>query len=342
MSKNKGFPINIAGIPEIFEVIDVPLNEIELDEDNPRIGYYKDNYSFVTDHFSQDQVQLGIKAYPEAYNRLKENIESNNGTVLEIWLIKKGNKYLCIDGNTRVLIYRELREKYPDKLEWQRIRAKVLLKEKVDDRTINFIRLMAHLRGVNEWQVYERARLLYILFHEKGYTEGELRNYTKLSLTNIRRWRDAYMTMNEQFLPKYSQNFSDALTKFSYFVEYFNPKIVNGMKRYGLTVQDFCDWVGNNEIKKGQEVRLLKEIFKNQITADVLVTRGFEAAKEELINVAPALGSRLFDHVEQCIKGFKKMTREEEADIKSRKDTKRLKMVNELHQELDKFLKCPN
>ena len=52
------------------------------------------------------------------------------------------------------------------------------MKEKVDDRTVNFIRLMAHLRGVNEWQVYERARLLYKLYHDKGYTEKELQTFT--------------------------------------------------------------------------------------------------------------------------------------------------------------------
>jgi hypothetical protein len=335
----KSYCINIAGVPENFEIIDVPIDDITLDEENPRIGYYKDNYSFVIDHFSQEQVKLGLKAYPDAYSRLKDNIEHNGSIIVEIWLIKKEEKYLCIDGNTRVLIYRDLRDEYPNKPEWQKIRAKVLLKERVDDRTVNFIRLMAHLRGVNEWQVYERARLLYILYHDKGYTEKELQTFTKLSLTNIRKWRDAYMTMNEQFLPKYSQNFSDALTKFSYFVEYYNPKIVNGMKRYGLNVQDFCEWVGNNEIKRGMEVRLLKDIFKNEKAAEVLATRGFDAAKNELMHVAPALGSKLFEHIDECIQGFKKMTVEEERGILSKKDPNKLKMINDLHKELDFFVK---
>lgn len=329
--------INIAGNPVDYTIEDVPIDLIELDEDNPRIGYYKDNQSIVTDHFTQDQIAFGIQAgYQDAYIHLKENIESNGSTMVEIWLAKKGDKYLCIDGNTRVLIYRDLQKKYPSKPEWRMIKAKIPIKE-IDERTKDFIRLMAHLRGVNDWQVYERARLLYLLSATKGYTDEELRISTKLSIHEIKRWRLAYMIMNDQFLPKYEHN-SDAhaLSKFSYFVEYTNPKILNGMKRYGLDVQDFCDWVGTNEIKRGQDVRLLKDIFQNKAAAELLSTRGFEAAREELLHSEPALGSKLFEHVSECIQGFKNMTREEERQ--TLKDSNKLKMISDLDKELNSFL----
>jgi hypothetical protein len=336
-SVRRNYRTSIAGIPKDVEVNDIPTDDIELDEDNPRIGYYRDNLSRMSDHVSQEGVAYGIKmGYLVEYNRLKDSIEQNGGTLVEIWVARKEDKYLCIDGNTRVMIYRELQSKYPNKPEWQKIKAKILPKN-IDDRTKDFLRLMAHLRGVNDWQVYERARLLYLLWYNKGYTEEELRNTTKLSLNDIRRWREAYRTMNEQFLPKYSHR-SDALTKFSYFVEYQNPKILNGMKRYGMNAQDFCDWVGNGEIPRGQDVRLLKTIFESKSAAEALRTRGFEAAKDELMHVEPALGSKLFEHVEECIQGFREMTREEEHEILSEKDPIKLRMINELRKELDGFL----
>jgi len=341
LSERRKYRTNIAGIPRDVGIDDIPIDDIELDEENPRIGYYKDNLSRVSSRFSQKEVMLGLKAiYLDEYNRLKDSIESNGSAIVEIWVAKKGDKYLCIDGNTRVMIYRELRDKYPNRPEWQKIKAKILPKN-IDDRIKNFIRLIEHLRGVNDWQVYERARLLYLLWYNQGYTEEELRNTTKLSTNDIRRWREAYRTMNEQFLPKYSQK-SDALTKFSYFVEYQNPKIINGMKRYGMNAQDFCDWVGNDEIERGQDVRLLKAIFESKSAAEMLRTRGFEAAKDELMHVVPALGSELFEHVDKCIQGFRKMTREEEHEILSDKDPIKLKMINELHKELDNFLKSQN
>jgi len=339
--EKRNYHTSIAGILKDVEIDDIPTDDIELDEENPRIGYYKDNQSRVSDRFSQQDVMYGIKmGYLVEYNRLKDSVEQNGGTLVEIWVAKKGDKFLCIDGNTRVMIYRELQGKYPNRPEWQKIKAKILPKN-VDDRTKDFIRLMAHLRGVNDWQVYERARLLYLLWYDKGYTEEQLRNTTKLSLNDIRRWREAYKTMNEQFLPKYSHR-SDALTKFSYFVEYQNPKIINGMKRYGMNAQDFCDWVGNDEIERGQDVRLLKAIFESKSAAEALRTRGFEAAKDELMHVVPALGSKLFEHVDECIQGFRKMTREEEHEILSNKDPIKLRMINELHKELGNFLKSEN
>ena len=180
--------------------------------------------------------------------------------------------------------------------------------------------------------------MLYLLWNKKGYHDEELRNMTKLSLHDIKKWRSAYMTMNEQFLPKYSAK-PDALTKFSYFVEFQNPKIINGMKKYGMDLSDFCDWVGRDEINRGQDVRLLKDIFENDNAAKTLSTRGFEAAKEELWHTKPALGSKLFEHVDECIQGFRKMQRWEEQEILNNKDPKKLEMIKELYQQLDGFAK---
>ena len=74
----KSYCINIAGVPENFEIIDVPIDDITLDEENPRIGYYKDNYSFVIDHFSQEQVKLGLKALWLPQKRLTKPFRYSN------------------------------------------------------------------------------------------------------------------------------------------------------------------------------------------------------------------------------------------------------------------------
>jgi hypothetical protein len=110
------------------------------------------------------------------------------------------------------------------------------------------------------------------------------------------------------------------------------------MIKHGLDVSDFCDWVGNNEIDRGQDVRLLKSIFESESATETLRTRGFEAAKDELMHVVPALGSKLFEHVEACIQGFREMTREEERQILSSKDQVKLKMIDDLHKEVSSFL----
>lgn len=329
--------IPIAGVPEEVEITDIEIDKLVLDNENPRIGYCLDNIMRVSDTPSQSDLELALKEVNyEEYNNLKRTIEVNEGILGEIWVYPIGDeKYKIIDGNTRVLIYKDLREKYPHKDIYKKIRCRVLPPD-IDERAITFIRLITHLRGINDWQAYERARILYLLWKE-GYTEEELQNTTKLSLNDIRRWREAYKNMSEQFLPNYSDK-PDALLKFSYFVEFENKRVKDGMKRYGLTVRDFCDWVGNEEITRAQDVRDLRTVFENDDIARILKEEGFQAAKDELSMSIPAYSSRLFEHIERCIDGLRRMSREEEQSIISGEESKKREKIIELHEELSKFV----
>jgi len=330
--------IPIAGVPEEVEIKEIEIDRLVLDEENPRIGYWRDNIMRVTDVASQGELELAVKSGGyEDYNRLKRSIEASEGAMEEIWAYPiAGEKYKIIDGNTRVLIYKDLRDKYPHKDYYKKIRAKVL-PGGISEKSINFIRLIAHLRGVNDWQTYERARMLYILWYHGGHTEEELQNTTKLSLNDIRRWREAYKNMNEQFLPEYSHK-ADALLKFSYFVEFENKRIKEGMKRYGLTVKDFCDWVGNDEITRAQDVRDLGKMFDSDEIAGILKEEGFQQAKYELSISVPAYASRLFEHIDKCIAGLRRMTVEEERSILGGDEPAKKAKIMELHNELSKFV----
>ena len=222
------------------------------------------------------------------------------------------------------------------KKSFKTIRSKVLPAD-ISDRGRNFIRLITHLRGENDWQAYERARMLYILWDHRGYTEEELQNVTKLSLTDIRRWRDAYKNMTEQFLPNYG-NQPEALMRFSYFVEFENRRIKEGMARYGLTVKDFCDWVGNGEITRAQDVRDLRSILEDDHVAAILKDEGFQTARYELSLSVPAHSSRLFDYIEKCIVGLKKMSREEEGGIVRGEEPAKKQKIKELFDETSRFM----
>lgn len=329
--------IPIAGVPKEVEIKEIDIDKLVLDEENPRIGYWRDNIMRITDITSQGDLEIALKSGNfEDYNRLRRSIEVNEGIMEEISAYPiEDDKYKIIDGNTRVLIFKDLSGKYPHKEIYKKIRCKVF-PPNLSEKSINFIRLIAHLRGVNDWQAYERARLLYILWYQKGYTEEELQNSTKLSLSDIRKWREAYKNMSEQFLPNYSHK-PDALLKFSYFVEFENKKIKEGMKRNGLTIKDFCDWVGNDEIIKAQDVRDLKRVFEDDDIVSILKEEGFQSAKDELSVSIPAYGSRLFEHIEKCITGLKRMSREEEQNILTSEEPKKKEKILELYEELTKF-----
>lgn len=331
--------IPIAGVPEEVEIQAVDIDKLVLDEENPRIGFYMDNLRMDTEEVSQEDLQFALTTgLRDEYHQLKKAIETNEGLIHEISIYPIGDDiFKVIDGNTRVLIYRDLRKKYPQKETWRRIRSRIFPAD-ISDKTINMIRLNAHLRGVNDWQTYERARLLYILWEHKGYPEEELKNATKLSLAEIRKWREAYKNMNEQFMPLFGDD-PEQLMKFSYFVEYENKKIKDSMRRYGLTIRDFCNWVGTGEIRRAMDVRHLQKIFENDHVSSILKENGFAEAERELVLSSPAYGSRLFDHIQKCVTGLREMTRSEESAILEGEEPAKKQMILDLFNEVEKFVK---
>lgn len=324
----------IDGVPTEVEIEEIGLDSIDLDPENPRIGYWTDNQ--VRQAFSQDEIAFALLENSDDVNRLKLSIEINEGAVEPLWVCRNGDRYLVIDGNTRLEIYKDLRRKYPRKNAFKRIRCRVL-PEDIDDRAKNFIRLIAHLRGVNEWQVYERARMLYILWEKKGYTEEELQSTTKLAPREIRRWISAYKNMTEQFLPKYSYQ-RDALSKFSYFVEYENPKIKSGMEKEGLSTKDFCEWVGSKQITRAQDVRILRQVFEDKKARETLVKKGYAYAADQLRVDRPGVYSKLFENIEDVITGLRNMTREEEEEIVEGESPQKAGLLLEIFNELKKII----
>lgn len=338
MEKTK-LVIPLAGLNIDVEIREINIDDLVLDEENPRLGYWMDNVLRVKEGVSQNDLALALRAGNlDEYNSLKHSVEFSEGIMQEIWVYPiNGGKYRVIDGNTRVLIYRDLRDKYPHRDTYRNIRSKVLPSD-IDEKTILFVKLISHLFGVNDWEVYDRARLLYILWEQRGYTEEELRNETKLSLSEIRKMIAAYKDMNEQFLPAYSTK-PDALTKFSYFVEYENRTIKEGMRRHNLTIRDFCEWVGEGEIQKAQDVRDLKKMFGHEEIIEILKEEGFRAAVEQLGRVVPGYQSALFYHMEECTKGLKRMQRSEEESIIKGDEPAKQEQILDLYEELSKIEK---
>jgi hypothetical protein len=326
---------NIAGVPKEIEVDDIDVTKIELDPENPRIGYWTDNQ--VREIFSQDEIAFALREKSEDMRRLKLSIETYGGATEPIWVCRrKGGRFLVIDGNTRVEIYKDLKKKYPHKETWRKIKCRIL-PANTDERAKNFIRLIAHLRGVNDWEVYERARMLFILWEKKGYTEEELQSSTKLSVGQIRKWIEAYNNMTQQFLPKFGFQ-SDALSKFSYFVEFENPRIKQGMEDNGLSVTDFCEWVGTGQITRAQDVRNLREIFKDKKATETLVKEGYAFAIERLSFARPGFSSKLFEHVEEVLQGLNNMTRIEEEEIVEGDAVQKKTLLRELYVSLGKIV----
>jgi hypothetical protein len=323
--------VNLEGSSVVIEQRKVPLHTLLLDEDNPRIGLYKDSQLKPT--LSSDDIRHAIvNRSPDAYAKLRDSIEINKGIINSIWVgPMQDGKHLVIEGNTRVLIYRELSEKYPTSETWNNVPANIL-PVGIQESQINFIRLEAHLRGVTEWDAYERARYLYILNEKEGYSIRRLEQLTRLRReeieTEIRAFRDMSEVYNSRFPddPYQSQ-------KFSYFVEYERSnRIKQEIQNNQLGIADFCDWVGTGRILKAENVRRLADVLDNPIATQYFLNEGYDRALSYLALAQPDLVSPLFQRIEDVIQGLRRLPFYEVEQIRNGEQPGRKRLLSELAQ----------
>ena len=304
--------VNLDGISTEIKRLRIPLKQLILDIENPRIQYFLDTR--LNDSVTQEKIKFALAEGNDQYKKLKEHIESNKGIYDPIWIVPKDEYFIVIEGNTRAFIYEELSEKYVNDKNWQSIDAYVM-PHRVDRNVINFIRLEKHLFGPTPWAAYEKARELYRLHANEDYSLKRLQQLTKLRAADIRNSIQAYMDMEEQYLPKYNKP-AERL-KFSYFVEFRKNKELKKLVKEGkVSLLDFCDWVGEGKFGRGEDIRRLPLVLKDEQSKQALIDDDFQAALDQLEQKNPAAKSKLFEKIEDVIAGLENLPFGELDEIK--------------------------
>ncbi|MCY4487341.1 MAG: hypothetical protein OXF11_09530 [Deltaproteobacteria bacterium] len=117
---------------------DVPVALIDLDPENPRIRAAIERQGIEDP--SEDQLSFYLSAAVNSvgsgghgYRRLRESIKAAGRAYQRVSLIRldapslAGREYLCLDGNTRVAIYRELADQSVPG-DWTTINAEIIEK----------------------------------------------------------------------------------------------------------------------------------------------------------------------------------------------------------------------
>lgn len=319
--------VNLDGIPTEIKRLRIPIKSLILDIENPRIQYFLDTR--LNDSVTQEKIKFALAEGNDQYDKLKEHIERNGGIYDPIWIVPKEDYYSVIEGNTRAFIYEELSEKYVNEEKWTAIDAYVL-PHKVDRNGINFIRLEKHLFGPTPWDAYEKARELYRLHSDEDYSLKRLEQLTKLRASEIKNNIQAFMDMEEQYLPKYNRP-SERL-KFSYFVEFRKNKELKRLVNEGkISLMDFCDWVGEGKFGRGEDIRRLPLVLKDEQSKQALIDDDFQAALEQLEQKNPAAKSKLFEKIEEVISGLESLPFGELDGIKRGQQPAKIDSLKKLH-----------
>lgn len=257
------------------------VESVSFDTDNPRIKMalekYGDQLNAERIHFALRSATDGAKGV-SSYSRLKDSIRASGGIIVPVTVRVRGDEYVCIDGNTRLAIYKQfLREGIEGS--WSEIKAIVL--EDANQRGIETVRVSAHLVGAREWPAYEKARYLHYLRNQKFMDYGEMIALCGGNKADIERQIDAYQDMND-----YYRDFVDDtafhIDRFSGFVELQKPKVKNAIFDAGLELKDFGEWIRDGKIYRLADVRQLPKVLRDDDARNTFLDGGPRSIEEAI------------------------------------------------------------
>jgi hypothetical protein len=273
----------------------VRIDKIQLDETNPRISSYLEHF---TQPYTAEQISMALGAGSDddgggqmSFNRLKQSIQTNGGVISPVILRKEGkDRYVCIEGNTRVALYKEFLENGIEG-NWDVIPA--VIHGGLSDQEVHAIRLQAHLVGPRPWTPYAKAKYLTYLRNEEHLEFARLVDFCGGNERSIHEALDAYADMEKHYRPLLEGDEEFDVQRFSSFVELQKAGVKQAVTLAGFNLNQFAQWVIDGKIPKNAQVRALAAVLRDKKATEVFLKSGIEEAVRSV--EAPDLGKALQD-----------------------------------------------
>ena len=261
----------------------IPTRHIEFDYENPRI---KGSLEKFGDKLNEDRIRFALQTAAEgkkvsSYRSLKDSIRAAGGISVPIIVVPKNDLFVCIDGNTRLTVYRELQDE-GSRGDWETINCLVLQDPEKQD--IETIRVTAHLVGAREWPAYEKARYLHHLRNVEFISYDELIARCGGNKTDIDRQIDAFHDMNEYYRDT-SQDDAFKMDRFSGFVELQKKGVKDAIFKAGFDLHDFGGWIRDGQIVRLENVRKLPAVLADEGARKTFVEGGIRSIEDAIKNL---------------------------------------------------------
>lgn len=273
----------------------VPVEQIQLDESNPRIAYFLEH---LPPPRTAEQIFLALGAGSDdeggglpSFNRLKQSIQTNEGIVNPVILRQLApDHFICVEGNTRVQLYREFLEKGTPGA-WARIPA--VVHPVLTENEVHAIRLQAHLVGPRPWTPYSKAKYLTHLRNDEHFEFARLVDFCGGNERSIREALDAYADMEKHYRAQLDSDEEFDTTRFSGFVELQKPGVKEAIAQAGFSLDDFARWIIDGKIEKLAHVRWVPKVLRDKKATATFLKSGVEEAIR--LTDAPDLNKALQD-----------------------------------------------
>lgn len=260
----------------------LPVVDIELDRSNPRISKFLEQYDSPT----PEQLFLALGAASDddqdastSFEKLKSSILRNGGIIQPIIVSRRPDGcYVCIEGNTRVALYKDFLESRT-KGDWSTIPA--LVYPDMNPQQIDAIRLQLHLVGTRPWDPYSKAKYLHYLRTEEMLPFDDIVEFSGGRKKDVVDAINAFQSMERYYRPIVGDGNFDS-TRFSGFVELQKPGVKEAIVEAGFTEADFARWIADGKLYPLHHVRDLSKILRTAKARKLFLEFGAKRALEAL------------------------------------------------------------
>lgn len=260
------------------------ISDIDFDKENPRIKKalekYKDKINAERIHFALAAASDGENS-ASSFRKLSDSIRAYGGITQPITAYKQDDKYVCVDGNTRLAIYKDFFKKNVGG-NWSSISALIL--EKPTQKEIDSVRISAHLVGARPWPAYEKARYLHHLYYKEFKDFDDMVALCGGNKNEIERQIQAYEDMNEYYRDQVADS-EFKIDRFSGFVELQKSNIKNSILEAGLELDDFGEWVKDGKIKRLEDTRKLPSVLNNPEAKRIFLEGSIDSIKSAIKHI---------------------------------------------------------
>lgn len=238
-----------------FEVTETELLQQDLlfYLDNPRV------YSVLHENGHDNPTQTEIEEIMcslDHVKSLKSQIMQNGGLIEPLIVVKRKDRYVVLEGNSRLAAYRILAKNDP--LKWSRVLVQIL-PEDISDSDIFTLLGTFHLNPKKDWSKFEQAAYIYRQKKELGCSDSALGKQVGISAITVKKYCEIYGLMVEHNDTHQSH--------WNMYEQYVQNK---GIKQYRNTYPEmdsfFAKQVKTGEIVRAQDVRdILGKIASDQL-----------------------------------------------------------------------------
>jgi hypothetical protein len=266
------------------EFQEIRIDKVELDRKNPRIAKFLEMYD--EKELTGEAISLALGGgttddSQTSYSSLYESIKTSKGIIHPIIVNhEKNGKYTVIEGNTRVQIYKDLKENNAEG-NWDTIPS--IVYENLEDNRIHAIRLQSHLVGPREWDPYSKAKYLNYLSNIENLPMNQLVSFCGGKSSEINKLIRAFQDMEKYYRPILSDDDEFDQRDFSKFVELQNYSVKEAIISSKYSIEDFAKWVVKGNVDSAINVRKLPSILKNTQATETFIKTNIKDAYEKVI-----------------------------------------------------------